>query len=469
VFPRHPGRDGDDIIAADPRVGDKDPRSEDRQLLLDAVLAATDHLVVTYSGRDERTNRVRPPSVPVAELLDTVDQTARPPEGFDRTRDVVLVQHPLQSFDPRNFEPGALGVPGSWGFSPVDLEGAKAVVGRKHPSAPFLVSPLPDWQASVIPLESLVGFVKSPVQWFLRERLGVYVNGSRDEVEDRLPLELSALEEWGFGDRLLRALLQGAGLEEALLVERARGLLPPEPLADGVVQSVMPVVEQLAFEARSLPCFESEPRSVEINLRLPDGRSLVGTVPGVRDSTIVTCVYSKLAPKHRLESWVRLLAFAASETSSSPAAVAIGRSGARSAGRVMLSHLQVPHSEVPDARRSLELLGRLVDLYERGMREPLPVYCKTSCEWAEKSRTRDDYYKWAREAWEGDRFDGECGEEAHVMVLGGRLPFNSLLEAEAQDDETGVGWQESERTRFGRLSRRLWDDLLDHESVKLLG
>jgi exodeoxyribonuclease V gamma subunit len=189
----------------------------------------------------------------------------------------------------------------------------------------------------------------------------------------------------------------------------------------------------------------------------------------VRDSTIVTCVYSKLAAKHRLDSWVRLLAFAASETSSNPAAVAIGRSGARSAGRVMLSHLQVPHSEVPDARRSLELLGRLVDLYERGMREPLPVYCKTSCEWAEKSRTRDDYYKCAREAWEGDRFDGECGEEAHVMVLGGRLPFNSLLEAEAQDDETGVGWQESERTRFGRLSRRLWDDLLDHESVKLLG
>src|SRR5207245_6325989 len=62
VFPRHTERDGDDLIHADPRVGDRDARSEDRQLLLDAVLAATDRLVITYAGRDERTNFVRPPA-----------------------------------------------------------------------------------------------------------------------------------------------------------------------------------------------------------------------------------------------------------------------------------------------------------------------------------------------------------------------------------------------------------------------
>ena len=52
-FPRHVERDGDDLTARTPRVGDRDVRSEDRQLLLDALLAARDHLVVTYSGRDE--------------------------------------------------------------------------------------------------------------------------------------------------------------------------------------------------------------------------------------------------------------------------------------------------------------------------------------------------------------------------------------------------------------------------------
>jgi exodeoxyribonuclease V gamma subunit len=32
AFPRKAPRDGDDLMLADPRVGDRDPRSEDRQL-----------------------------------------------------------------------------------------------------------------------------------------------------------------------------------------------------------------------------------------------------------------------------------------------------------------------------------------------------------------------------------------------------------------------------------------------------
>ena len=56
VFPRKSPRDGDDLMLADPHVGDRDARTEDRQLLLDALLAATDRLIVTYTGNDERTN-----------------------------------------------------------------------------------------------------------------------------------------------------------------------------------------------------------------------------------------------------------------------------------------------------------------------------------------------------------------------------------------------------------------------------
>ena len=74
VFPRKSPRDGDDLMLRAPHIGDRDPRSEDRQLLLDAVLSATDRLVITYTGNDERTNAQRPPAVPVNELLDVVDR-----------------------------------------------------------------------------------------------------------------------------------------------------------------------------------------------------------------------------------------------------------------------------------------------------------------------------------------------------------------------------------------------------------
>ena len=108
AFPRKAHRDGDDLMLADPHVGDRDSRTEDRQMLLDALLAATDRLIVTYTGNDERTNVARPPAVPVGELLDVVDRTVRV-KGRGIARDRVVVRHPLQPFDPRNFAVGAGG------------------------------------------------------------------------------------------------------------------------------------------------------------------------------------------------------------------------------------------------------------------------------------------------------------------------------------------------------------------------
>src|ERR1700749_4770975 len=96
VFPRRSPRDGDDLLLADPHVGDRDPRSEDRQLLLDALLAAQDRLIVTYTGTDEPPTAHRPPAVPGGELLVAID-----PEAHER----IVTRHPLQPFDPRNFDP----------------------------------------------------------------------------------------------------------------------------------------------------------------------------------------------------------------------------------------------------------------------------------------------------------------------------------------------------------------------------
>ncbi|MGA8210945.1 MAG: exodeoxyribonuclease V subunit gamma, partial [Nocardioidaceae bacterium] len=79
VFPRAGSVDGDDVLARRPMTGERDVRSEDRQLFLDAIVAARDTLVVTYTGANEQTGAPRPPAVPVGELLDTLDRTATAP------------------------------------------------------------------------------------------------------------------------------------------------------------------------------------------------------------------------------------------------------------------------------------------------------------------------------------------------------------------------------------------------------
>jgi exodeoxyribonuclease V gamma subunit len=142
IFPRTPGVDGDDVLARDPLVGERDRRSEDRQLLLDAVLAAQEHLVLLYTGADERTNTPRPPAVPLGEILDVVDATLRTRDGKP-ARERVVVRHPLQPFDARNFAPGPVKSDGPFSFDISALAGARASAQVRRQPEPFLPHPLP--------------------------------------------------------------------------------------------------------------------------------------------------------------------------------------------------------------------------------------------------------------------------------------------------------------------------------------
>src|SRR5690606_13715778 len=83
VFPRTTVPDGDDVLARQPVTGERDPRSEDRQLFLDALMSAGETVVITYAGFDEYTGQERPPAVPLGELVDALHRTASGP-GLDR-------------------------------------------------------------------------------------------------------------------------------------------------------------------------------------------------------------------------------------------------------------------------------------------------------------------------------------------------------------------------------------------------
>jgi exodeoxyribonuclease V gamma subunit len=465
AFPRHPEADGDDLLLADPHVGDRDARGEDRQLLLDALMAATDHLVITYCGRDERTNRTRPPCAPVAELLDVVDATVRAPGGGP-ARCTVVVHHPLQPFDARNFTPGRL-LPGRpWSFDPVFLAGAEAAARAPRSRVPE--GPLPPLVEPNVQLENLVGFVQHPVRAFLRRRLSLYLGDWSEELEDRLPLEPGPLERWALGDRLLEAVLSGVDLDRAAAAERRRGFLPPGDLSARVLGEVSAGVSTLAAVVAAAGFPPGPSGAVHVHVELPDGRDLVGAVPHVRDATLVECVYSRLAAKHRLTAWVRLLALAAAQPGAAPCALTVGRGQAR--GSILSARLSVPDGDTGDvAAWAGHQLGRLVDLYDRAMREPLPMACAASAAWAEAVADRRDpeaVLAAAAAAWNpSGSIPGERDQPEHVFVHGRDADFGLLLAPPPAADEQGQGWADGERHRFGRLALRLWEPLLESESV----
>ncbi len=462
AFPRVNERDGDDLVLADPYVGDRDPRSEDRQLLLDALLAATEHLAIIYTGRDERTNFERPPAVPVGELLDVIDRTARTVDGTP-ARTTVIVNHPLQPFDVRNFTIGALVAERPWSFDPVNFAGAQASEGPRLSPQPFLPGPLPLLETTTIELDDLDRFLRHPVGAFLRQRLGIRLNAGSKDVDDGLPVELDALERWGVGDRLLTARLAGADLDACVAAERARGLLPPGALAERILAQVIPDVEVIVAAAHD----GATPTSLDVNLALADGTRLVGTVPDVRGDVITSVSFSRLAPNRRLETWLRLLALTFARPERRFEAVTIGR--LRESGPPG-NHVSIARVEAlgdDDATRRV-MAGRhleeIVELYRRGMCEPLPIYTNTSAAWAKGAPAKRRAL--AEKQWNsGYNFPKEDADPEHRAVLGGVVPFSQLLEESPRRAESGEGWEETEETRFGRYARRLWSGLLDHEKV----
>ncbi len=456
VFPRKSPRDGDDLMLDDPRVGERDARTEDRQQLLDALMAATDRLIVTYTGNDERTNLPRPPAVPVGELLDVIDRTGAP-------REQVVVRHPLQPFDERNFEPGAL-VPGSvWSFDRVTLRGARALGADRAGPRPFLAGPLPALASPLIELDDLVRFVERPVRTFLRRRLGITVTDYADEVQDALPVELDGLGTWGVGQRLLDARLAGAESRPAALAEIARGTLPPGVLGQPVIERVLPTVDEIVGH---LPAGDTG--SLDVKVALRDQRTLSGTVPGVCGDVLRTVTYARVNPRHRLAAWVRLLALTAAHPERPFEALTVGRGTAGSDARVTIARIP-PLDAEPEARRALALdhLGVLADLFDRGMREPPPLASAASAAYALAARAGGDPAAAGRSAWESAyTFDREDRDPEHQLALGGVRTFDELLSERARGDERGEWWDAEETRRFGRWARRLWDGLLQVEELE---
>jgi exodeoxyribonuclease V gamma subunit len=425
VFPRKAPRDGDDLLLDDPHIGERDARTEDRQLLLDALMAATDRLIVTYTGNDERTNLARPPAVPVGELLDLVG------------RDVV-VRHPLQPFDQRNFAPGQLVPDTPWSFDTVTLRGAQALDAERAPRPRFLDEALPPLDGELVELDDLVRFAERPIRAFLRKRLGISVADYSDDLEDALPVQLDGLSEWNVGQRLLDARLAGAERRGAILAEIARGTLPPGQLGRPVIDKIEPVVDAIVAQAPA-----GAGTSIDVRLALPDGRTLSGTVAGVVGDVLRTVTYSRVNPRHRIAAWVRLLAVQAAHPGREFEAVTAGRD--REGG------VRVVRASGLDAALALDHLMDLLQLYDRGMREPAPLYCLTSAAFAAGENPR--------QVWESGKFPGEDAEPEHELVFG-RVPFDTITTAAARPDER---WDPDETRRFAQWARRLWDPVLEHE------
>jgi exodeoxyribonuclease V gamma subunit len=167
--------------------------------------------------------------------------------------------------------------------------------------------------------------------------------------------------------------------------------------------------------------------------------------------------------------WVRWLALSAAYPERPYRAVTVGRArqGAARDARVTIAELAPLATDAATrGRLALAHLTALLELYDRGMREPLPLTGLASAAYAHAAAQGRDAEAAGRKAWESSwDYDREDKELEHQLVLGGVRTFAELLEQSPRPDEHRDGWDPAERSRFGRYARRMWSGPLSCERL----
>ena len=369
AFPRHPSETSFDPMAEDGRrIGDRDPRDEDRFAFLEALLAARRFFIVTYTGRDVREDAALPASIVVNELTEYL--STRFPNWAQAGCETV---HPLQPFSVRYFD----GASGLFSFSQAmadaasaaDTGGAMATGGdaprRLRGVLPEVETPL---RAGEVALDDLLRFAAGPVEFFFRNRLRMTLRLEDDAMRDDEPLVLDGLQTWQVKNRLLA--MEQAGLPDAAAVPilLAKGALQQSNLGRVECRERTLEVAQLADAlAPYREHLEAPPLDVDVQV---GDICLSGAVVGYHADELVAHRVGRLRSKDYIDAWLRLLCLVCTvERPMCAVLLGVGQD---------VEHLQI---QSPDANTARCYLAQWFKAWARGWRAPLPFFPSTSWEW----------------------------------------------------------------------------------------
>jgi exodeoxyribonuclease V gamma subunit len=286
----------------------------------------------------------------------------------------VTVQHPLQPFDLRYFDPAH---PELSSADPLAHRAAAATIAEPIlPTTALPLRPLPVRDLSGgVSLDDLTGYFGHPARALLRGRTGISL-GESQQPGDSIPIEPDHLARWQIGNRILGRLRAGNDEAAVKRAEWLRGDVPPFELGNTLLEGVLAEARRSVREVPSdLP--EATLHDVALTVPVPGHGQvpLVGRVASY-GAELLQVEFSSLQPRHRLTAWLRLLVLAASVP---------GDWRARVIGKGRRALLVAPPQEVARG-----LLGRYLALYALGMSQPLPAMPRVGAAWADYRASQRD-------------------------------------------------------------------------------
>ncbi|TCJ97949.1 DNA helicase/exodeoxyribonuclease V gamma subunit [Volucribacter psittacicida] len=216
-YPRQQPRNSFDLMQYHQQKGDRLRREDDRYLFLEALLSAQQQFYLSYVGRSIIDNQRKEPSVLVNQLLDYLAENMPLKENI---RDLLVIEQPMQLFNPKNTEKNDRTFTFATQWKPLSQS-------SNYQLTEF-IQPLPQYHdvnaQVVIELPQLIAFVKNPVKFFFEQGLGVYFKQLPETIDENENFVLNNLNLYQINQALLTQTPQQR--EQYFAQLRVKGILP---------------------------------------------------------------------------------------------------------------------------------------------------------------------------------------------------------------------------------------------------
>jgi exodeoxyribonuclease V gamma subunit len=378
---RAPVDDGDDILALRPRPGERDRLLDHRRGLLDLVLAARDHLIITCDDREVTTGQKVPLTGHLLRLVDAARGEAEATGSGDRP---LVVHHSRHLADEVNLRPDAPeaarlvdGRP--WTHDPNAARTLVAMQGGDETPTSSASWSMPAQVGDHVDLSDLTDGLSDPGRSLLRDRLGVSLPHGAEESTNEVDLWPDGLALWRLGDDLLLRRLRGRSTGAWRDHQRLLGELPPGALGEAVLDEVEVEVDLIVDRAGLVLPVPTESRTIEavvggtvVRTEVPDGSD---QLPYLR--------FVRWHPSLQLAPWLHLATATLAEPDVDWTAVVASRGPGKGKGKgkgkdPMVTHLRLI-SDGGDRRTAATLiLENALDLDRRARSDAIPFFRRYS-------------------------------------------------------------------------------------------
>ena len=404
-FPKSDRNATFDLMADNPRPGDRSRRMDDRYLFLEALLAARDRLYVSYVGQSIRTNDDLAPSVVVADLLELLSLDYR----FREQPADIVIKHPLQPFNRRYFNQAETRL---FSYDESSCRVAQKF-SLKEESPGLWWRGRRDVQITEAGWQELLRFYSHPQRFFIRDCLGINLFRTTGKIPQSEPFTVDGLDQYQLDQELLRRIIGGADDKDLLAKLQAAGRWPLG--AAGTLSFSRKIEELRKFSEEVLSGRPGEPvDSIAFDLDV-DGVRLYGKLDNIHREGVLLYRYTKLKEKDLLQAYLHHLLYGA----------VTGRSGRTV---VMAKDKCV---EITESVSGEAALRPFIAAYAEGCRRPGPFFLEAGFAGAKAAQAGGDFTEAAVKRLIKDLNSDFAGSAEFELLLQGMSPEH-LIEPELE-------------------------------------